>query len=92
MAVQNHASAVPSELFDVIDAMIRTVSAQATKVKIAPETLLIDDLALDSLDLVRVISLLEDRFHVAVDLDEIPKIRRVLDLALTVTGQSVPAA
>ena len=92
MAAQNHAGEVPSDLFDVIDAMIRTVSAQATKVKIAPETLLIDDLAMDSLDLVRVISLLEDRFHVAVDLDEIPKIRRVLDLALTVTGQSVQAA
>ncbi len=92
MAVKNQAGEVPRDLFDVIDTMIRTVSAQARKVKIIPETLLVDDLAMDSLDLVRVISLLEDRFHVAIDLDDMPKIRQVRDLALIAAGQSLSAA
>lgn len=40
----------------------------------------LEELALDSLDLVRVIMLIEDRYHTAVDLDEIPKMTRVDDL------------
>jgi len=92
MAVKYQAGEVPCDVFDVINTMIRTVSAQARDVEITPETLLIDDLALDSLDLVRVILLLEDRYHIAVDLDDVPKMRQVRDLALTVTGQSLLAA
>jgi acyl carrier protein len=92
MVVKNQASAVPCDVFDVINSMIRTVSAQASQVVITPDTLLIDDLALDSLDIVRVIMLLEDRYHVEIDLDEVPKMRKVRDFALTVSGQTLSAA
>jgi acyl carrier protein len=44
------------------------------------------------MDLVRVILLLEDRYCIAIDLDEVPKIRQVRDLALTVAGQLRSAA
>ena len=41
--------------------------------EITPQSLLLEELALDSLDLIRVIILIEDRYHTAVELDGIPK-------------------
>jgi acyl carrier protein len=92
MAVKHQAGEIPCDLFDVINTMIRTVSDTGRRVEITPETVLLDDLAMDSLDLVRVILLLEDRYHVEIDLDEVPKIRQVRDLAETVAGRSLSAA
>ena len=43
---------------------------------------MLEELALDSLDLVRVIMLMEDRYHVAIDLDEVPKMKQVNDLTI----------
>ena len=60
--------------------MIRIVSAKAKPMEITPQSLLLEELALDSLDLVRVIMLIEDRYHTVVDLDEIPNMKRVDDL------------
>ena len=81
-----------SEVLDVIISMIKSVSAKAGQVELSPDTVLLDDLELDSLDLVRVIMLIEDRYHVAIDLDEVPKMRQVRDLALTLARQSRSAA
>ena len=47
--------------------------------------------ALDSLDLVRVVMLIEDRYHIAIDLDEIPKMKRVSDLT-AILGRELKAA
>jgi acyl carrier protein len=69
-----------NDLFSVVAGMIRIVSAKAKPMEITPQSLLLEELALDSLDLVRVIMLIEDRYHIAVDLDEIPKMKRVDDL------------
>jgi len=69
-----------SELFPVVVGLIHAVSAKSKHWEITPQTLLLEELALDSLDLVRVIMLIEDRYHVAIDLDEVPKMKRVNDL------------
>jgi len=92
MLARNHTVELSSELTDAITAMIKTLSAKARQVQIAPETLLVEELQLDSLDLVRVLMLIEDRYHVAIDLDEVPKLRQVRDLALTLVRESRSAA
>ena len=71
--------------------MIHTVSAKARKLEITPQSLLLEELALDSLDLVRVIMLIEDRYHIAIDLDEIPKLKRVHDLT-AILGRELRSA
>ena len=67
------------ELFSVVVGLIHTVS-QVRQLEITPQSLLLEELALDSLDLVRVIMLIEDRYQVAIDLDEVPKLKLVDDL------------
>jgi acyl carrier protein len=71
-----------NELFPVVVSMLHSVSAKAKQVEITPRSLLLEELALDSLDLVRVIMLMEDRYHVAIDLDEVPKMKQVNDLMI----------
>jgi acyl carrier protein len=68
------------ELFPVVVSMIHSVSTKSKQLEITPESLLLEELALDSLDLVRVIMLMEDRYHVAIDLDEVPNMKQVSDL------------
>ncbi len=80
-----------SELFPVVIDLIHSVSAKAKQVDITPESLLLEELALDSLDLVRVIMLVEDRYHIAIDLDEVPKMKRVIDLT-TILGRELRSA
>jgi acyl carrier protein len=92
MMTKTQTDEIPSELLEIIIGMIRTVSAKAGQMEITPESILLDELELDSLDLVRVIMLIEDRYHVAIDLDEVPKMRQVRDLVLTLVRQSRSAA
>jgi acyl carrier protein len=92
MLANNVAGEIPRDLFEFIKAMICAASATAKAVEITSESLLIDDLGMDSLDIVRVIMNLEDRYHLEIDLDEAPRFERVRDLALTVAGRSLAAA
>jgi len=92
MLAKDHTVGLCTELTDAIAAMIRTVSAKARQVRITSETLLVEELELDSLDLVRVLMLIEDCYHVAIDLDEVPKMRQVRDLAMVSTRKSRSAA
>ncbi len=92
MLAKNIAGEIPRDLFDFLKTMICAASAKAKEVEITSESLLIDDLGMDSLDIVRVIMNLEDRYHVEIDLDEAPKFERVCDLAMTVAGRSLLAA
>jgi acyl carrier protein len=83
---------IDRDMLDVLSAMIRSVSVKANELEITPSTSLLEELAMDSMDLVRVILLLEDRYCIAIDLDEVPKIRQVRDLARAVAGHSRSAA
>lgn len=60
---------------------IRGISARARAMAITPESRLLEDLALDSLDLVAVVIQLQDQFAVEIDPDELPAIGTVGDLA-----------
>jgi acyl carrier protein len=69
------------DLLTAIAESIRSVSPKAKTAMIRPDSRLLEDLALDSLDLVAVILKLQDQFLVEVDPDEIPELQTVADLA-----------
>jgi acyl carrier protein len=80
-----------SELLRVVIGLIHAVSPKAKQVEITPDSLLLEELALDSLDLVRVIMLVEDRYQLTIDLDLVPKMKRVIDLT-TILEREIRAA
>jgi acyl carrier protein len=83
----NTAGSVRPDMLDTIADAIRSVSAAARSATITPNSLLLEELALDSLDLVAVILNLQDHFEVEIDPDEIPNMRKVADLAASFANQ-----
>jgi acyl carrier protein len=81
-----------SELFPVVVGMIHSVSAKAKQQDVKPRSLLLEELALDSLDLVRVVMLMEDRYRITIDLDEVPKLKCVSDLTIMLARELRSAA
>lgn len=75
----------------VVD-LIRSVSEKARTKVIKADTLLLEELALDSLDMVRVIMLIEDRHGVSIDLDEVAEMKAVGDVAIVLSRESRAAA
>jgi acyl carrier protein len=73
-------SAAP-DVTSAIAETIRGVSARSRGTAITTESRLLEDLALDSLDLVAVVLQLQDRFAVEIDPDELPTLLTVGDLA-----------
>jgi acyl carrier protein len=88
----NVMSSERSELIAVVGEAIRSVSAKARTVPITPASLLLEELALDSLDLVAVIVHIQDHFGVEIDPDEIPNLRSVDDLVTSLKTQLQAAA
>ena len=76
----NRAASLPYNAMDIISETIRSISAKARVTTITSDSLLLEDLALDSLDLVAVILRLQDEFGVEIDPDEITTLRSVRDL------------
>jgi acyl carrier protein len=60
---------------------VRSATKISPQVLITADTRLVEDLAIDSLDLVGVLVAIQDRFDVAIDDDDVPNLRRVVDLA-----------
>ncbi len=81
-----------TDLIAAVIEEIRTVSSRARQVAITPRSKLLEELALDSLDLVAVILQLQDRFQVEIDPDEIPNLHCVDDLVSSVSNQLRTAA
>lgn len=75
----------------VVD-LIRSVSEKARTRVIKADTLLLEELALDSLDMVRVVMLIEDRHGVSIDLDEVADMKSVGDVARALLRESRAAA
>ena len=75
-----------TELIAIVVEAIRSVSPKARQVSITPRTLLLEELALDSLDLVAVILQIQDQFELEIDPEEIPDLRSVEDLVSSVTN------
>jgi acyl carrier protein len=61
--------------------IVRTAAKIPQRVPISAESLLFDDLRIDSLDFVAVILQLQDHFEVVIEEDAVPNLCRVADLA-----------
>lgn len=81
-----------AELLDVIRDAIHNVSKRTQSLPIEPSSLLVEDLALDSLDLVGVLMKMEDHFEIKIELDDVADIRSVGDLAAHVKLVRQPGA
>jgi len=71
---------------------IRSVARIPKDVPITAETRLFDDLHIDSLDLFAVLVEVQDRFDVLIDVEEMPDLNRVGDLAAFVNARRSTAA
>ena len=88
----DRAGVLPADVTTAIAETIRTVSARAREIAITPDSRLLEDLALDSLDLVAVVIQLQDQFEVEIDPDEVTAIRTVGELADSLHRQVRSAA
>jgi acyl carrier protein len=61
--------------------VVRKAARIPARVPICAESRLVEDLAIDSLDLVSVILQIQDHFGVAIEEDAVPNLCRVADLA-----------
>src|SRR5262245_51937826 len=81
-----------TELMAVVTEAIRRVSAKARETSITSSSLLLEDLALDSLDLVAVVLRVQDHFQVEIDADDISNLRSVHDLTSSLASYLRAAA
>jgi acyl carrier protein len=78
--------------------IVRKAAKVPAHVSINAESRLVEDLGIDSLDLVGVILQIQDEFDIVIDEDAVPNLCRVADLAVYlgeqrgVSGSSVQAA
>ncbi len=78
-------------LADIADS-VRSVARIPQDVAITGDSLLVEDLAIDSLDLVGIFLKIQDHFDVAINDDDVPSLRRVADLAQYVARHRGAAA
>jgi acyl carrier protein len=69
----------------VVD-VIRKAAKIPPRVPITPDSRLVEDLAIDSLDLVGLILQLQDHFDVVIEEEDVPNLCRVADLAAYMDG------
>jgi acyl carrier protein len=67
-------------LTDEVTAIVRRSAKIPAKVAIRPESRLVEDLAIDSLDLVSLVLQIQDDFDVVLDEDAVPNLCRVADI------------
>jgi acyl carrier protein len=70
-----------SALTAEVAAIIRQAAKVPARVPIRGDSRLVEDLAIDSLDLVGVILQLQDHFDVVIEEEDVPNLCRVADLA-----------
>jgi acyl carrier protein len=68
-------------IIDEVAGLVRKAAKIPPRIPIGADSRLVEDLAIDSLDLVGVILQLQDHFDVAIDEDAVPNLCRVADLA-----------
>ncbi len=66
---------------------VRRAGKVPAHVMIGSESRLVDDLAIDSLDLVDVILKLQDQFDVVIEDDDLPNLLKVSDLVNYITAR-----
>lgn len=75
-----------------LTALVRASAKLPPTRPIDPEARLVEDLGIDSLDLVGVYLSIQDRFGVEIDEADVPSLARVADLALYITARRPSAA
>ena len=70
-----------STLVTEVAGIVRQAAKVPPHVTIAAESYLVEDLAIDSLDLVGVLLAVQDHFDIAIEDDVVPSLRRIVDLA-----------
>jgi acyl carrier protein len=68
------------QLVDRVIALVRKGAKVPAGVAITPESRLVEDLTIDSLDLVSLILQFQDQFDVVIEDDAVPNLRRVGDI------------
>ncbi len=91
-ATKSPASLASPDLIAALAEIIRGVSARARTLTIRDDSRLLEDLGLDSLDLVAVVVQIQDQFGVEIDPDELPALLTVADLAANLRHQARSAA
>ena len=81
-----------STLVPEIAELVRSVAKLAPETVIIGETRLVEDLGVDSLDLVGLFLEIQDQYDISVDEDDVPRLQRVADLASYVAQRLRPAA
>ena len=81
----------PSLLAQLI-ATVRKVGRIPRDVPITAESCLVEDLRIDSLDLFAVLVAVQDRFDLEIDVEDMPDLNRVGDLAEYVAARRNAAA
>ena len=81
----------PQILAEVAE-VVRSAAKLGPGVELSADSHLVDDLAIDSLDLVGVFLKLQDHFDLAIDDDDVPTLLRVSDLARYVADHRHAAA
>ncbi len=80
-------------LFNELGTLVRSIAKLDDQVPMTPETRMVDDLGVDSLDLVSVYLEIQDRYDVAVAEDDLPEIKTLGELTDYVAARrSVQAA
>ena len=69
-----------ADLLQAVAEAIRSVSKRTQTMVIQADSLLVEDLSLDSLDLVGVLMKLEDRFGLVIEVEDVPQTRTVGDI------------
>ncbi len=80
------------KLLAQVAATVRSVARVPKTVPISAETRLVDDLRIDSLDLFAVVIAVQERFDLMIDVEDMPDLNRVGDLAAYVAARRNAAA
>jgi acyl carrier protein len=76
----------PALVAEVVE-VIRQAAKIPARVPITPDSRLVEDLAIDSLDLVGLILQLQDHFDVVIEEEDVPNLCRVADMAAYLAGR-----
>jgi acyl carrier protein len=71
-----------------LSAIVRQAGRVQPQVLITADSLLVEDLAIDSLDLVNVLLKVQDHFEVDIDDEDVPNLRSVGELTRYVAARS----
>jgi acyl carrier protein len=76
------------QLVDRVTAIVRKAAKVPPGVAITPESRLVEDLLIDSLDLVSLVLQFQDHFDVVIEDEAVPNLRRVGDIALYLAARN----